>query len=78
MPRLFDISVPVMNGGVVYPGNPEIQIEAQQDMAMALLGSILSQLTLSRWHDRQIGPGTEWEGSRAEGIVVTAAVQEII
>lgn len=34
MPRLFDISVPVMNGGVVYPGNPEIQIEAQQDMAM--------------------------------------------
>jgi arylformamidase len=34
MPRqLFDISVPVMNGGVVYPGNPEIHIEAQQDMA---------------------------------------------
>ena len=33
MPRLFDISVPVINGGVVYPGNPEIHIEAQQDMA---------------------------------------------
>lgn len=33
MPRFFDISVPVMNGGVVYPGNPEIHIEAQQDMA---------------------------------------------
>ena len=33
MPRLFDISVPVMNGGVVYPGNPEIHIEPQQDMA---------------------------------------------
>jgi len=33
MPRIFDISVPVMNGGVVYPGNPEIHIEAQQDMA---------------------------------------------
>jgi arylformamidase len=34
MPRqLFDISVPVMNGGVVYPGNPEIHIERQQDMA---------------------------------------------
>ena len=32
MTRLFDISVPVMNGGVVYPGNPEIHIEAQQDM----------------------------------------------
>jgi arylformamidase len=33
MPRFFDISVPVMNGGVVYPGNPEIHIEPQQDMA---------------------------------------------
>ena len=33
MPRLFDISVPVLNGGVVYPGNPEIQIAPQQDMA---------------------------------------------
>jgi arylformamidase len=33
MPRVFDISVPVMNGGVVYPGNPEIHIEPQQDMA---------------------------------------------
>src|SRR3954467_6869398 len=34
MPRqLFDISVPVMNGGVVYPGNPEIHIERQQGMA---------------------------------------------
>jgi len=34
MPRkLFDISVPVKNGGVVYPGNPEIHIELQQDMS---------------------------------------------
>ena len=33
MTRLFDISIPVMNGGVVYPGNPEIHIEPQQDMA---------------------------------------------
>jgi arylformamidase len=33
MPRFIDISVPVMNGGVVYPGNPEIHIELQQDMA---------------------------------------------
>jgi arylformamidase len=34
MPRqLYDISVPVMNGGVVYPGNPEIHIEPQQDMS---------------------------------------------
>ena len=34
MPRqMFDISVPVMNGGVVYPGNPSIDIELQQDMS---------------------------------------------
>lgn len=32
-PQLFDISVPVINGGVVYPGNPEIHIELQQDMS---------------------------------------------
>jgi arylformamidase len=33
MARFYDISLPVQNGGVVYPGNPEIRIEAQQDMA---------------------------------------------
>ena len=33
MPRIFDISVPVTSGGVVYPGNPEIRIEPQQEMA---------------------------------------------
>lgn len=33
MPRLYDISVPLVNGGVVYPGNPAIHIELQQDMA---------------------------------------------
>jgi arylformamidase len=33
MPRFFDISVPVINGGLVYPGNPEIHIAPQQDMA---------------------------------------------
>jgi arylformamidase len=33
MPRLYDVSVPLMNGGVVYPGNPAIHIELQQDMA---------------------------------------------
>lgn len=31
--QLFDISLPVKNGGVVYPGNPEIHIELQQDMS---------------------------------------------
>ena len=30
MRRIHDISVPVRTGGIVYPGNPEILIEAQQ------------------------------------------------
>ncbi len=33
MPTIYDISLPVMSGGVVYPGNPEIRIEAQQSIA---------------------------------------------
>lgn len=33
MPRLYDVSLPVRNGGVVYPGNPEIHIEPQQEIA---------------------------------------------
>ena len=33
MTRIFDISVPVTNGGVVYPGNPEIRIEAHSELA---------------------------------------------
>ncbi|MEP6493974.1 MAG: cyclase family protein [bacterium] len=30
MPIIYDISVPIAAGGVVYPGNPEIQIASQQ------------------------------------------------
>ena len=30
MSRIYDISVPVRSGGLVYPGNPEISIELQQ------------------------------------------------
>jgi arylformamidase len=45
MPRLYDISLPVKNGGVVYPGNPEIQIEPQQNMAKGDSSNV-SQLSL--------------------------------
>jgi arylformamidase len=31
--RLYDISVPIRTGGLVYPGNPEIDIELQQAVA---------------------------------------------
>ena len=33
MATYYDISVPISNGGAVYPGNPEIRITPQQDMA---------------------------------------------
>ena len=33
MPTIYDISLPIVSGGVVYPGNPEIRIEPQQAIA---------------------------------------------
>jgi len=33
MARIYDVSVPVRDGGLVYPGNPEIHIELQQAVA---------------------------------------------
>lgn len=33
MSRVYDVSVPVRTGGLVYPGNPEITIELQQAIA---------------------------------------------
>jgi arylformamidase len=33
MPRTYDISIPIAAGGVVYPGNPPIEITAQQALA---------------------------------------------
>ena len=33
MRRIYDISVPIRSGGLVYPGNPEIEIMLQQAVA---------------------------------------------
>ena len=33
MSRIFDVSVPIRTGGLVYPGNPEIEISLQQAVA---------------------------------------------
>lgn len=33
MTRIFDISVPVVDGGVVYPGNPDIRIEPHSELS---------------------------------------------
>ena len=33
MPRIYDVSVPVRSGGLIYPGNPEISLEPQQSIS---------------------------------------------
>jgi arylformamidase len=33
MPSIYDISLPIVSGGLVYPGNPEITITPQQEIA---------------------------------------------
>src|SRR5262249_14449420 len=33
MAQIYDISVPLVSGGLVYPGNPEISITPQQEIA---------------------------------------------
>jgi arylformamidase len=43
VPRILDISVPVVNGGLVYPGNPEIRIEPHSELARGA-SSNLSQI----------------------------------
>jgi arylformamidase len=42
--KIFDISVPVVNGGVVYPGNPEIRIEPHSELSRGA-SSNLSRLS---------------------------------
>ena len=33
MPSIYDMSLPIVSGGLVYPGNPEIAIAPQQSLA---------------------------------------------
>lgn len=33
MSRIYDVSVPIRTGGLIYPGNPEISVELQQAVA---------------------------------------------
>jgi len=33
MPNIYDISLPIVSGGLVYPGNPEISITPQQEIS---------------------------------------------
>jgi len=40
--RIFDISVPIRTGGLVYPGNPEIDITLQQAVAKGASANVSS------------------------------------
>ena len=42
MTTIYDISTPVQSGGVIYPGNPEITIEAQQAISMGAGANVSS------------------------------------
>jgi arylformamidase len=42
--KIHDVSVPVRSGGLIYPGNPEIQIELQQAIARGA-GANVSQIS---------------------------------
>ena len=44
MSRIYDVSVPVSTGGLVYPGNPEILIEPQQAISKGA-GANVSKVT---------------------------------
>lgn len=44
MKRIYDISVPLRSGGLVYPGNPAISIEPQQSIAQGA-GANVSRIT---------------------------------
>ncbi|MFL5581675.1 MAG: cyclase family protein [Gemmatimonadaceae bacterium] len=45
MSRIYDISIGIVDGGVVYPGNPEIRIAAQQSVAKGASANV-SELRL--------------------------------
>jgi len=44
VPRIFDISVPIVSGGVVYPGNPAILVEPASELSKGA-SSNLSRLS---------------------------------
>lgn len=44
MKRIYDVSVPIHDGGLVYPGNPEIHISLQQSIALGA-GANVSNLS---------------------------------
>ncbi|HEY5086149.1 MAG TPA: cyclase family protein [Gemmatimonadaceae bacterium] len=44
MTKIYDVSVPIRDGGLVYPGNPEIHVSLQQSIALGA-GANVSNLS---------------------------------
>jgi arylformamidase len=42
MKRIYDVSVPIRDGGLVYPGNPEIHVSLQQSVALGAGANVSS------------------------------------
>ena len=40
MATIYDVSLPIMSGGLVYPGNPEIAITPQQEIAQGASSNV--------------------------------------
>lgn len=40
MKRIYDVSVPIRDGGLVYPGNPEIHVSLQQSIALGASSNV--------------------------------------
>ena len=54
MSRIYDISVPIRSGGLVYPGNPEIDISLQQAVAKGAGANVsICQLRIAYRHPRR-------------------------
>jgi arylformamidase len=42
MSRIYDVSVPIRDGGLIYPGNPEIHLSLQQSVALGAGANVSS------------------------------------
>lgn len=42
MKKIYDVSVPIKDGGLVYPGNPEIHVSLQQSVALGAGANVSS------------------------------------
>ncbi len=40
MKKIYDISVPIRDGGLIYPGNPETQVSLQQSIALGASANV--------------------------------------